>query len=180
MSERNTPSATELTEGADLAERLEAVAGQLAAADPASVRKPVRVTSHLTGAYRVSSRVGDHEVVTDQSAALGGDGSGPSPVNLAIAALGSCQAMTYRMWALKLGIRLDEVTVVIDAMFDARGLLGVANDTGVSPHEFEIEVTLRGPDQDRHEELRRAVNDHCPVLDLVRAQHRVITRVGTD
>ena len=172
MSDDSTPSAFK----GDLADKLESVAAHLRGAEPESVNRTIRVTSTLDGAYRATNRVGDHEVVTDQSGAVGGTGSGPSPVDLALAALGSCQAVTYRMWALKLGIDVDDITVTVDAKFDPRGLMGVIDDSTNAPSGIDISVALSGGDSGRYDELRRAVDAHCPVLDLIRTPCDVVTR----
>ena len=60
----------------------------------------------------------------------GGDGHA-NPVEYALAALASCQAITYRFWAAKLGIELDGLEVAAEGDLDLHGFFGL--DAGVRP-----------------------------------------------
>ena len=62
---------------------------------------------------RVDMRVGAFDFGVDEPVSVGGTGTAPNPVQLALAALGSCQAITYRYWAEELGLRLDAVTATV-------------------------------------------------------------------
>src|SRR6516162_1826890 len=48
---------------------------------------------------------GGHKFTVDEPEALGGSNVAANPVEYALAALGSCQAITYRVWAAQLGRR---------------------------------------------------------------------------
>jgi uncharacterized OsmC-like protein len=84
-----------------------------------------------------------------------------------LASLGSCQAITYRIWATHLGIEVDSITVRTEGDLDLRGFFGV--DDGIRPGftAVRVAVTVAGPEsQERYAELAAAVDQHCPVLDL--------------
>jgi uncharacterized OsmC-like protein len=134
--------------------------------NPAAAHMVLVADSELVGPYEVRARTGDHEMVMDEPAMIGGGGSGPGPVEVALLALGSCQAITYRLWALRLGIELDAVKVTVEGDYDPRPLLGI--DEGVRPGftAVRVGVSLDGGDRTRFDELRAAVDAHCPVLDL--------------
>jgi putative redox protein len=51
------------------------------------------------GRYQVEARVGSTAFLVDEPVAVGGLGSGPNPFDLMSAALGSCTAMTIRLYA---------------------------------------------------------------------------------
>jgi uncharacterized OsmC-like protein len=135
--------------------------------DPSNAQALVRTSGNLTGPTRVSLRAGRHGVVVDEPASLGGQDEAPGPVDYAVIALASCQGVTYRFWAEKLGIALDDVEVKVEADLDLRGFFGL--DDGVRPgfSNVRVEVKPIGPESDeRYQELADAVDEHCPVLDL--------------
>lgn len=110
----------------------------------------------------------DHGMEVDEPMMLGGTDTGPNPVELVLTALGTCQAITYRIWAAMLDIPLDEVRFETEGDIDLNGLLGL--QYGVRPGFSKIRhrVTLVGPASDeRYRELAETVDRHCPVLDIV-------------
>lgn len=134
--------------------------------DAANAQVVVRTKGHLTGQIESTFRSGKHQVVVDEPGALAGNDAAPGPVDYAVIALASCQAVTYRFWAEKLGIQLDDIEVSVEADLDLQGFFGL--DDAVRPgfSNVRVEVTPIGPDPSRFSELAEAANAHCPVLDL--------------
>lgn len=131
-----------------------------------------RLTLGATGAnadgVACHAEMRQHALAIDEPFALGGTDTGPNPVEVVLAALGTCQAITYRIWAGLLGIQLDEVRFETEGDIDIAGLLGLRE--GVRPGFGQIRhrVILIGPEtEDRYRELMMAVDEHCPVLDIV-------------
>ncbi|MDQ0466770.1 putative redox protein [Caulobacter ginsengisoli] len=62
---------------------------------------------------------GRHSLISDEPAALGGEDAGPSPFQLLLASLGSCTAITLRMYAERKGWPLEAVD--IDLHYRAEG-----------------------------------------------------------
>lgn len=124
----------------------------------------------LVGPCEVAVRVGSgHQFTVDEPEALGGSNAAANPVEYALAALGSCQAITYRVWATQLGIKIDRVEIDIDDDIDLRGFFGVDERVRAGFNTVRIQVSLDGPeDPARYAELAEAVDAHCPVLDLFR------------
>jgi len=58
----------------------------------------------------------------------GGHDDGPNPGVYGRAALGSCLAIGYSMWAARLGVKLESLSVEVQAVYDVRGELGVSDD----------------------------------------------------
>jgi uncharacterized OsmC-like protein len=127
-----------------------------------------RATLDLVGVTEVASQVGSgHQLTVDEPASFGGGNAGPGPVEYALTALGSCQAITYQFWAARLGIALDGVHIDIEGDLDLRGFLGVDDDVRPGLGAVRVNVVLRGPETpERYQELADAVDQHCPVLDI--------------
>jgi uncharacterized OsmC-like protein len=134
---------------------------------PERATYPVAATCELVGATEVDVRMGRHLVKVDEPTAFGGGGTAPSPDQYALGALGSCVALTYRIWSENLGIRIDRLGVEVRADVDTRGVLGLAGGTRPGFTDVRITVQIAGPEPaDRYAELRRAVAEHCPILDV--------------
>ncbi len=124
--------------------------------------------SEQVAGLRSEIRIRDFQLVVDEPEALGGTDAGPNPVEIALASLATCQEITYRLYADKLGIPLDHVSVSVEGDVDLRGLFAV--DEAVRPGFQAIRATvkLESPaGQAAINELVEAVNRHCPVLDLL-------------
>ena len=121
----------------------------------------------LVGVTEVDIRTGAHSFKADEPRSLGGGGVAANPMQYALVSLGSCQAITYRIWAAHLGVTLDSVTVRVEGDLDLRSCYGV--DDGARPGftAIRVEVTVAGPEsEERYADLAAAVDAHCPALDL--------------
>jgi uncharacterized OsmC-like protein len=145
--------------------------------DPDKAAALFRTSGSGGDGVRTDVRIGRHEVLVDEPPALGGTDAAPNPVEFALGSLLSCQVVTYRFWAAKLGIPLEDVSVEVEGDLDVRGFFGL--DDAVRPGfgEVRLVVDLRGPaSPEDYRRLREAVDQHCPVLDLFRNPTPVTTR----
>ena len=141
--------------------------GERIAADVTSGQLTYRVRGTGEGSVASSITAGKHSFRVDEPAALAGDDIAASPVEFALAALISCQVVVYRLYAHTLGIRVDEIDVKAEGDLDARRLFGIEESVRAGFTAVRLNVTITGPETDaRYQELRAAVDAHCPVLDL--------------
>ncbi|MCA8929267.1 MAG: OsmC family protein [Alphaproteobacteria bacterium] len=136
---------------------------------PDSAKATFQSQSRLQDGLRTVAKIRQHEVTVDEPPALGGEDAGPNPVELILAALGTCQEITYRAYATALGIPLENVSVTLAGDLDLRGFFGV--DDSVRAGYQRITGTVRlesSADEETLLALRQAVNAHCPVLDIIR------------
>jgi uncharacterized OsmC-like protein len=136
--------------------------------NPKRAQVVMRATHDQGAAVEVASQVGSgHRFTVDEPVSIGGGNAGPSPIEYALAALGSCQAITYRFWAAHLGMALDSVHVDVEGDIDMRGFFGIDDSVRPGYGAVRVAVRVRGPESpDRYEELAAAVDAHCPILDL--------------
>jgi putative redox protein len=115
---------------------------------------------------RVSTR--NFFLDVDEPEALGGTDKGPNPVELILAALASCQEITYRLYADRLGIPLDGISVHLEGDIDLSGFTA-ANETvrpGFTAIRGSVDIdSPASPAQLKH--LKATVDRFCPVLDIV-------------
>ncbi|MEW6644881.1 MAG: OsmC family protein [Pseudomonadota bacterium] len=138
-------------------------------ADPAQALATFEAQSRQGGGLDSTVSIRQFEVGVDEPEGLGGADSAPNPVEYVLAALGSCQEITYRLYADALGIPLNGVSVRLTGTIDLRGFFNL--DDGVRPgyQGIRAEVTLDSPASDAElARLKEVVDRHCPVLDILR------------
>ncbi|TFC81797.1 OsmC family peroxiredoxin [Cryobacterium sp. TmT2-59] len=155
---------------AERAERL-SIAGSTwhdsIAADASNAQLTYRVRGTAEGSVASRITAGKHVFVVDEPGALAGDDVAASPVEVALGALISCQVVVYRLYAQSLGIQVDEIDVIADADLDVRNLFGIDQSVRAGFTDVRLTISITGPESDeRYQELRSTVDEHCPVLDL--------------
>ena len=109
---------------------------------------------------------GGWKLIADESKKDGGNGEGPDPGVYGRAALGSCVAMGYALWAAHLGVPLDSIEVDVEADYDARGMFGL--DGSIAPGWGAVRYKVRIESSAPEAEVMRVL-DHAdaisPLLD---------------
>ena len=93
---------------------------------------------------------GPWNFVAGMTEKYGGANEGPNPGTFGRAALGTCLAISYGMWAARLGVPLDSVEVDIHADYDVRGELAVNEDVrpAYSSVRYVVRVESSAPESD--------------------------------
>jgi len=104
-----------------------------------------------------------HHLVADEPVALGGTDTGPTPYEYLLIALGSCTAMTLRMYADRKLWPLEAVIVRLrDTPAHMKDCAECAT-TAVGPRHIDRVVELYGPlSAEQHKRLLQ-IADRCPV-----------------
>ncbi len=137
-------------------------------ADPSKAQETFTTVSGLKEGFHTEVSIREHGLTVDEPESLGGTNKGPNPVELILASLGTCQEITYRAYAAAMGIPLDGVSVTMEGDIDLRGFFAV--DETVRPGYESIKGTVHidsSASAEQIEQLRQAVNAHCPVLDIL-------------
>lgn len=137
-------------------------------ADPEAAKATFKSSSRQTEGFRSEVSIRQHKLAVDEPPAVGGADSGPNPVELILAALGTCQEVTYRAYATAMGIPLDSVSVDLAGDIDLRGFFAI--DESVRPGYQNIRGTVSiqsSASEAELQKLRAMVDAHCPVLDIL-------------
>lgn len=135
-------------------------------ADKAQVT--MRSDSRLQAAFHSEADIRHHRLSVDEPRGIGGTDLGPSPVELVLAALGSCQEITYRAFATALKIPLEGVAVSVEGDIDFRGFFAIDEKIRPGFKALRVTVNLRSSaSRSELDTLIAAVNRHCPVLDML-------------
>lgn len=111
-----------------------------------------------------------HKLLVDEPPSFGGSDLSASPVELVLAALGSCQQIMYSALASIRGIPLEECEVTLTAKLNVRGLLGIESEEliypGFSSIKYETNISSSANDSDL-KKLIEDVENQCPVMDML-------------
>lgn len=118
------------------------------AKDPHSVIVSLRTTE----GYTCDINAGNHELTGDEPVPLGGEDLGPTPYQFLKAALGSCTAITLRMYSDRKQWDLQDVVVTLRHSRDS-------NKESV----FERDIKLIGNLDEQQRTRLLDIADRCPV-----------------
>lgn len=136
--------------------------------EPAQAQAVFQAQSRLGDGVDSAVAIRQFSVRVDEPAGLGGQDAAPNPVEYILAALGSCQEITYRLYADALGIPLNGVSVRLSGSIDLRGFFNVEPDVRSGYQSIEAEVILDSPASEAElARLKEIVDRHCPVLDIL-------------
>ena len=137
-------------------------------ADAQKAKATFESSSALQEGLRSVVSIRQHGLTVDEPKALGGADSGPNPVELILAALGSCQEITYRAFASVMGVPLDHVSVKMEGDIDLRGFFAVDESVRAGYEAIRGTVHIESSaSEEQLKQLQAAVNGHCPVLDIL-------------
>lgn len=140
---------------------------------PAKARGTARTSVRVTEGMTCRVVDGEWELTLDLPDRWGGNNAGPNPGVFGRAALGSCLAMAYRRWAVEHDLPIRSLEIEIEADYDARGELGLAD---VTPAYTEVRYTVSVESDAPEEEVRRVFDlaeTRCPYLVVWRDPMRM-------
>lgn len=101
-------------------------------------------------------REGPWALTAGMTEKYGGTNEGPNPGVLGRAALGSCLAIGYGMWAARLGVPIASLEVEIQADYDVSGELAV--DDAVRPGYGAMRYVVRVDSPAPEDDVRRVID----------------------
>lgn len=111
-------------------------------------------------------RFGDRRTfITDEPQSLDGDGAGPDPYTLLLAALGSCISMTVMLYARRKGWPLERIEVRLrQGRIHATDCAECETTTDTFVHRIERSVNLEGALLSEEQRTRlQEIAHKCPV-----------------
>ena len=120
------------------------------------------------GRYAQDIYVGGHILRADEPTSLGGADTGPTPNDLLLAALGSCTAITLRMYADRKNWKVGKISVRLhQSRIHAEDCKTCESKEGMVTR-ITRDISIEGPLDDETRARLLEIADKCPV-------HRTLT-----
>jgi putative redox protein len=128
--------------------------------------------------YRVEIEASGHSLVSDEPLEVGGTNTGATPYDLVLAALGSCTAMTLRMYADRKQWPLESVVVRLHHARSHAADEEQCEDRPVRLDHIERTLELSGSLTDDQRARLAEIAERCPVHRTLDAGVRITTRLS--
>ena len=113
--------------------------------------------------YRTDVEINDYALIADEPTTVGGSGLGPTPYEFLLAALGSCTAMTLRMYASRKQWPLESVVVRLRDTPPHMKDCEECATSAVGLRSIDRIVELHGPLAPEQRARLMEIADRCPV-----------------
>jgi len=140
---------------------------------------PRTVTVHGSAAgFAQEIVIGQHRLLADEPASVGGTDTGPNPYDLLLAALGSCTSMTIALYARRKGWPLDSVTVRLShSKVHAEDCAESETKVGMLDHVHR-EVDFHGALNDEQRARLLDIATKCPVHRTLASEIMIETHLA--
>jgi putative redox protein len=122
----------------------------------------------------------EHSFISDEPVKLKGDGLGPNPYDLLLAALGSCTSMTLKIYARHKNIPLDSVEVKLSYKRIYDKDCQECSDKEKFLHKITTKIKLIGDLTDEQRQRLLEIATHCPVYKTLTSRLEIIDELDKE
>lgn len=128
--------------------------------------------------YQQEAKTDQHTIIIDEAKDVGGDGRGPDPYDLLLAALGGCTSMTIMMYARRKEWPLEGVQVTLNhEKIHANDCEECITEEG-KLDQITKTIFLKGDLTKEQRERILEIADRCPVNKTLTTECRVVGKLG--
>jgi uncharacterized OsmC-like protein len=141
--------------------------------------KDDRVVVRTGTGLRTEVMANGYTLVADEPIRMGGTNSGPAPYDHLLAALGSCTAMTLRIYADRKKWPLESVALRLQHQKVYRRDCEECETKDRKIDRIGLELELRGPLEESQRRRLLEIAERCPVHRTLESEVLVETRLST-
>ncbi len=130
--------------------------------------KIVHISLPRNEAFKTTLTAGEHELVADETEKAGGTNQGPDPYDYLLMSLGSCTAMTVKMYARRKDWPLDDLFVELKHHKDHEKDCENCEEPDSKMDNIQIELMVKGDLDNEQIDKLLDISQKCPV-------HRTLT-----
>ena len=131
------------------------------------------------GGTKAKTRIREFKIGIDEPLELKGTNTAPNPVELLLAALGGCVALTYCGYARKFGVDIENLVVNLEGNMIPGGWIDKENRKrkGFKQIRYEVQLKTKSSKEKIHQ-LHKLVEEKCPISDMLCNNTEVKGRVS--
>lgn len=135
--------------------------------NPALGKRTFKATTKWLGGTKSQSTIRDFKVDADEPKELVGTDTAPNPVEIVLAALGSCLVTGYAANAAALGIEIENMWIELKGDLDLQGFFGLSDEVRPGYSDIRYTTHIKSPaPKEKLEELRKHVEKTSPCGDI--------------
>ncbi len=116
------------------------------------------------GKFGTEVHTASHRFVADEPTSYGGDNTGPTPYDLLLGALGTCTAMTMKMYADRKGLAFEGTTIqVTHERHHEEDMEHAVAEDGMQTQALHRSIEIHGDLTDQERVKLIEIADKCPV-----------------
>jgi len=128
---------------------------------------------------KTETKIRDFKISIDESLEFKGTNTAPNPVELLLAALGGCMILTYRGYAKKVGLNIEDLIVNLEGDMIPGGWLDDQGRErrGFKQIRYEVQIKTEAPEE-RVRQLHELVEKKCPVHDILSHRTEIKSKIN--
>lgn len=107
------------------------------------------------------------EITLDEPEESGGSNKGMNPIEALLSALGCCQTIALKTFAMQQGVQIDSVRMEVEGDIDTDGFMGANPDVRCGLQDIRMKVYIKAPDKEAAKKLADLAAERCPVEDCL-------------
>ncbi|HBY58082.1 MAG TPA: hypothetical protein DEG96_09540 [Candidatus Atribacteria bacterium] len=132
-----------------------------------NIRTYKATTKWIEGS-KSETEIREFKVKIDEPLELRGTNTAPNPVELLLASLGGCIVLTYRGYAKKYGIEIENIEVNLEGDMIRGGWVDEKDKERKGFREIRYEVRIKTKaSAEKVNQLHKLVEEKCPVSDML-------------
>lgn len=141
--------------------------------------KTITVNASMADGFAIRGEIDGHTVLIDQPLAAKGSGTGPTPLQMLLFAIGGCIGTIGRIAAFQQKINLRGMQVKVEGDYNPAGLLGKPTDDRVGFTEIRISAVIDADLTDEQKlQFLDEVCQRCPLHDNLNHTSAVVHSLG--
>jgi len=128
---------------------------------------------------KTETKIRDFKISIDEPLEFKGTNTAPNPVELLLAALGGCVILTYRGYAKKVGLNIEDLIVNLEGDMIPGGWLDDQGRErrGFKQIRYEVQIKTEAPEE-RVRQLHELVEKKCPVHDILSHRTEIKSKIN--